>query len=154
MCDFPAVWDHTDSVTALRRFVASAFLAWELFWDIVDFARRRRGGDATVAPFLDQLDSLRYGYLLAITSQLARDGRLQAPLTPERAADLAMAMTGPGTYEELVRGRGWQRWQATSEVSDLLVASFVTPGETAASPVDWAALGVLVDPFPDTRGPA
>lgn len=148
-CDFPAVWDRTDSVTALRRFIASAFLAWELFWDIVDFARRRRAGDATVAPFIDQLDALRYDYLAAITRQLAREGRLQRGLAPERAADLAMAMTGPGTYEELVRGRGWERRQATAQVSDLLIASLVTPDPPAAAPVDWAALGVLVDPFPD-----
>ena len=148
-CDFAAVWDRTDSVTALRRFVASAFLAWELFWDIVDFARRQRAGDSTVAPFTDQLDSLRHVYLVAITTQLAREGRLQAGLTPERAADLAMAMTGPGSYEELVRGRGWERREATAQISDVLVATLVEPDAHVAAPVDWVALGLLVDPFPD-----
>lgn len=153
VCDFPAVWDRTDSVTALRRFVASALLAWEQFWDIIDFARRRRGGDATVAPFLGHLDALRYDYLLAITTQLAREGRLRTGLTPARAADLAMALTGPGTHEELVRGRGWQRREATSEVSDALVASLVAPDAPAATVVDWAALGVQVDPFGEAKQP-
>lgn len=107
---------------------------------------------ATVAPFLDHLDALRYDYLLAITTQLASEGRLRTGLTPARAADLAMAMTGPGTHEELVRGRGWQRSQATSEVADVLVASLVARDAPAATVVDWAALGVQVDPFGDAGG--
>ena len=155
ICDFPAVWDGTDSVTALRRFAGSALLAWELFWDIIDFARRRRGGDVTVAPFLDQLDDLRHGYLLAISTQLDLESRLVPGLTAARAADLAMAMTGPGTYEELVRGRGWRLPDATVEVSKSIVASLVDNGAPpAATPVDWAALGVLIDPFADVDGPA
>ena len=154
-CEFHLVWDGTDSVTALRRLVGSALLTWELFWDIIDFARRRRGGDATVAPFLDQLDALRYGYLLAISTQLARESRLGAGLTPARGADLGMAMTGPGTYEELVRGRGWRLPDATAEVSKLIVASLVDSGApTATIPVDWAALGVLIDPFAVVEEPA
>ena len=153
VCDFDAVWDGTDSVTALRRLAGSALLTWELFWDIIDFARRRRG-DATVAPFLDQLDALRHGYLLAISTQLARESRLGPGLTPARAADLGMAMTGPGTYEELVRGRRWRLPDATTEVSKLLVASLVDSGAPAAAPVAWAALGVVVDPFADVDAPA
>lgn len=142
---FGEVWSSPDGETALRRMVDATIHLWDGAWPFVEWFLRAAREDPDTAASLRQADTGRHLHLWQITKRLGEEGRLRAGTSPERAADLAFALTTPTVYEELVRSRGWTLAAAIDALADNVVSAVIEPGTRARRkpPPDWSAAAAM-----------
>jgi AcrR family transcriptional regulator len=143
---FAVVWSSPDGETALRRMVDATVRLWDGAWPFVEWFLRSARDDAETAVSLREADAGRHLHLWQIMKRLADEGRLKGGTSPERAADIAFALTTPTSYEELVRVRSWVVEAAVEALADALVTAIVEPRSRPVldPPPDWsAAIGRL-----------
>ena len=124
---FERVWSSPTAETALREMVAGTFRFWHRAWPYVEFTVRARRTDPVVREQVGRLDASRHAHLVSLCGQLQGGGRLRSDLSPERAADLAFALTTPTVYEELVVLRGWSLPNAMGEVAESVLGALLAP---------------------------
>ena len=142
------VWSSPDGETALRRMVDTTARLWDGAWPFVEWFYRAARDDPETAASARQADTGRHLHLWQITKRLGREGRLRRGTSPERAADIAFALTTPTAYEELVRARGWTVEAATDALADVVVAAIIEPGSKPLldPPPDWSTAAAMLRP--------
>jgi AcrR family transcriptional regulator len=140
--DLEWVWSSPDGETALRRMVEATIRLWHRAWPVVAFSERARRTDLEIGRHLAEVDGYRRANLRSITDRLALERRLGRGQGPDRAADLAFALTVPSVYDELVRARGWPVDEAAEAVVAAVVATVIDAGSRSAvdEPADWSAV--------------
>ena len=145
---FGNVWSSPDGETALRRMVDATVRLWDGAWPFVEWSMRAEREDPETAASLRQAHTGRRLHLWHITRRLDEEGRLRRRSSPERAADLAFALTTPAAYEELVRRHGWAVDAAIASLQDVVVAAVIEHGTRAQldPPPDWSGAIALLGP--------
>jgi len=145
---FGLVWSCPDGETALRRMVDATIRLWDGIWPFVEWFLRSARDDPETAAALRRADTGRQLHLWHITKRLGNEGRLRRGSSPERAADVAFALTTPTSYEELVRIRGWQLDAAAEALGDAVAAALIEPGTRPLldPPPDWSGAIALLGP--------
>jgi AcrR family transcriptional regulator len=145
---FGLVWSSPDGETALRRMVDATVRLWDGIWPFVEWFLRSARDDPETAEALRRADTGRHLHLWQITKRLDQEGRLRRGNSPERAADMAFAMTTPTSYEELVRTRGWQVDAAVDALGDAVASALIEPGTRPGldPPPDWSGAIALLGP--------
>ena len=145
---FGEVWSSPDGERALRRMVDATVRLWHGAWPFVEWFRRASRDDPETAASLRHADTGRQLHLWEITKRLGEEGRLPPGGSPERAADVAFALTTPAAYEELVLSRGWSVDDAVAALSDAVVAAVIRSGTRPLRdpPPDWSAARALLGP--------
>ena len=147
---FEEVFASPHGEAALRRMLALTFQLWARGWSLVRFTLGARRRDPETEAQLLEVDAMRRTHLWMICRRLAGEGRLRAPLSAERAADLALALSTPTVYEELVERRGWRTEDASQVVVDLVVSAVIDPATKPVTepPPNWGAFGLGAGPSP------
>jgi len=145
---FGLVWSSPDGESALRRMVDATIRLWDGAWPFVEWSLRAAREDPETAASVRQADTGRHLHLWQITKRLSQEGRLRRGSSPERAADVAFALTTPTTYEELVKTRGWSVDAAVDAIGDTVVAAILEPGTKVRldPPPDWSAAAAMLRP--------
>jgi len=138
--DLERVWSSPDGETALRQMIDATFRLWHGAWPLVGFSERARRSDAEIEAYMREVDGYRRANLLSITDRLAIERRLRGPLDAGSAADLALAMSQPSVYEQLVRVQGWQLDRAARAIVDAIVQTVIDPAVPPVMdpPADWS----------------
>jgi AcrR family transcriptional regulator len=147
---FGRVWSSPDGETALRRMVDATIRLWDGAWPFVEWFYRAARDDPETAASARQADTGRHLHLWQIAKRLDQEGRLRRGSSPERAADVAFALTTPSAYEELARLRGWTVDAAIDALADVVVAALTEPGTKPRvdPPPDWSA--AMTSPRPES----
>lgn len=141
--DLDRVWSSPDGETALRRMVESTIRLWHRAWPFVAFSERARRMDQEIGRHMAEVDGYRLANLRSITDRLALEGRIGRGQRPDRAADVAFALTVPSVYDELVQVRAWPVDEATMAIVEAVAAAVIEAGASSQliGPADWS--GVL-----------
>jgi AcrR family transcriptional regulator len=147
---FDGVWSSPDGETALRRMVDATVKLWDGAWPFVEWLLREARSDAETAASLRHADTGRHLHLWQIAIRLDAERRLRIGSSPERAADVAFALTTPTGYEELVRQRGWPVDAAADALADAVVAAVIEPGTRPVldPPPDWSGAAAMLPGAP------
>jgi hypothetical protein len=129
---------------ALRRMLHATFRPWDRGWPLVAFTLRTRRIDKDLGAQLAEVDTMRRTHLWVICRRVDAEGRLRTPGAAEPAADVALALSTPTVFEELVHVRGWPPDHAADTIAGIVVEAIVDPARPAVTdpPPDWGALGL------------
>jgi len=117
-----ALFAEPDPRRQLALFVQEHRQVWGRYARLLAVIRGAALSDPEVAALLAHVEHGRYEAPQHIMPALAAKGALRVGLTPERAADMAYALSAPEVYLQLVDDRGWTPEEYERWLVDLLCA--------------------------------
>lgn len=119
------VWAAPDAVAALDEWAAH-LARYHLRLLAVDRAVERvRRVDEDAAAHRRRVSAARLASCRRLSDQLAAEGRLAAPWTPQTAADMIYSLSTSDVVEGLTSDRGWSRKRLAELLAVLLKSSLV-----------------------------
>jgi AcrR family transcriptional regulator len=112
-------------VDMLRRLAASTDDMLGRVAPILDVVRSAAATDPEIAELWKTNISQRHTVLTVFTGALAAKAALREGVNAIRAADMALAILAPETYQLLLHERGWTREAWTTWVTDLLIGTLL-----------------------------
>jgi AcrR family transcriptional regulator len=145
---FTRVWKSPDGETAMKRMIEATLHLWDGAWPYIASILKARRIDEEFEQEFREVDRMRRRDLLAICKRLRVEGRLRSPRSPDRAADVLFALSGPAVYEDLVQKGNLTLSQAITEVTRIASGALIddTVKSSLKEPPDWKALAPSANP--------
>jgi AcrR family transcriptional regulator len=110
----------------LRRIAAATAEIHSRVAPVLDVVRSAAATDSEIAELWKTNMAQRHTVLAVFTGALAAKAGLRADVNALRAADIAMAILAPETYQLLVHERGWTNQTWTEWAADTLIRTLLS----------------------------